>query len=116
MTTLIALKPYAHGSMIGMRSSATPIRQIIETSLSKGDALQIDFSGVEVTQSFVDELIGAIILRQGEQIMSRITLKGCSSTTQGIIRFVANDRAKQFRSMHEFAPRVQSGNSLSMAH
>ena len=115
MTMLIALKPYAHGRMIGMRSSATPIRQVIESTLSKGEALQIDFSVVEVTQSFVDELSGAIILRQGEQVMSRIALKGCSSTTQGIIRFVANDRAKQFRLKHEHSSR-QTTEEFSLAY
>lgn len=95
MTKQIALKQYAHGQMIGMRSSAVPLRQMIEETLSVGDEVAIDFSGVEVTQSFVDELIGAVILRRGPHVMSKMILKGCSLTTQGIVRFVVTDRAKQ---------------------
>lgn len=95
MTKQIALAQYAHGQMIGMRSSAIPLRQMIEDTLLVGAEVAIDFSGVEVTQSFVDELIGALILRKGPQVMSKMILKGCSRTTQGIVRFVVTDRAKQ---------------------
>lgn len=95
MTKQIALTQYAHGHMIGMRPSAVPLRKMIETSLAVGEEVAIDFSGVEVTQSFVDELIGAVILRSGVNIMSKVVLKGCSANTQGIIRFVVSDRARQ---------------------
>ncbi len=98
MITQIVLQRYAKGSMIGMRSTATPIRQLIERGLSEGHDIAINFTGVEVTQSFVDELLGAIILRRGPQVMRHVILRGCSDTTKSIIKFVTHDRADQFLS------------------
>ena len=60
MTTQIALQQHALGRMIGMRSTAVPIRKSIELALEKEQDVVIDFTGVEVTQSFIDELIGAL--------------------------------------------------------
>ena len=82
--------------MIGMRSSAVPIRHSIESALRDGQDVVVNFTGVEVTQSFVDELLGALILRDGPQIMQRLILKGCSEQTRGIVKFVATDRSEQF--------------------
>lgn len=96
MTTQIALQQHALGRMIGMRSTAVPIRKSIELALEKEQDVVINFTGVEVTQSFIDELIGALILRDGPEIMQRLILKGCSEQTRAIIRFVAADRAEQF--------------------
>lgn len=96
MTAQIALQQHALGRMIGMRSSAVPIRQSIERALDEGQEVVVNFTGVEVTQSFVDELLGALILRQGPEVMQRLILKGCSEQTRGIVKFVAADRAEQF--------------------
>lgn len=95
-TQQIALHQHALGSMIGMRSSALPIRLQIQQALDVKQEVVIDFTGVAVTQSFIDELLGALILRDGPSIMQRIILKGCSEETRGIIRFVVSDRAQQF--------------------
>lgn len=92
----IALQQHALGSMMGMRSSAVPIRLQIEQALGTGQEVVVNFSGVAVTQSFVDELLGALILRDGPSVLQKIILKGCSEETRGIIRFVASDRAEQF--------------------
>ena len=96
MTMQIALQQHALGRMIGMRSSAVPIRKTIELALEEEREVIIDFAGVEVTQSFIDELLGALILREGPEIMQRLILKGCSEQTRGIVKFVATDRAEQF--------------------
>lgn len=95
MLTHIALQQFAQGRMIGMRSSAVPIRKLIEEALLEGQEVTIDFDGVAVTQSFVDELVGAIILRHGPQVAGRLVFKGCSEDTRGIIRFVVSDRIEQ---------------------
>ena len=95
-TQQIALQQHALGSMIGTRSSALPIRLQIEQALAEGQEVVINFTGIAVTQSFVDELLGALILRDGPGVMQKIVLKGCSEETRGIIRFVASDRADQF--------------------
>lgn len=95
-TQQIALQPHALSSMIGMRSSALPIRLEIEQALGAGKEVVVNFTGVAVTQSFVDELLGALVLRDGPSVMQRIVLKGCSEEARGIIRFVVSDRAEQF--------------------
>lgn len=95
-TQQIALQQHALGSMMGMRSSALPIRLQIEQTLAAGQEVVVNFTGVAVTQSFVDELLGALILRDGPSVLQKIILKGCSEETRGIIRFVASDRAEQF--------------------
>jgi hypothetical protein len=95
-TQLIALQQHALSSMMGMRSSALPIRLQIEQALAAGQEVTVNFAGVAVTQSFIDELLGALILRDGPGVLQRIVLKGCSEETRGIIRFVASDRAEQF--------------------
>ncbi len=95
-TTQIDLQQLAIGRMIGMRSSAVRIRKTIELALEKEREVIVNFTGVEVTQSFVDELLGALILREGPEIMQRLILKGCSEQTRGIVKFVAADRAEQF--------------------
>lgn len=95
-TQQIALQQHALGSMIGMRSSALPIRLQMEQALEAGREVVVNFTGVAVTQSFVDELLGALVLRNGPQVMRRIVLKGCSEETRGIIRFVVTDRSEQF--------------------
>lgn len=96
MTTQIALQQHAIGRMMGMRSSAVPLRRTIELALEKEREVIVNFTGVEVTQSFVDELLGALILREGPKITQRLILKGCSEQTRGIVKFVAADRAEQF--------------------
>ena len=96
MTTLVELQQYAIGRMLCMRSSAIPIRKTIELALENEREVIVNFTGVEVTQSFVDELLGALILREGPEIMQRLILKGCSEQTRGIVKFVAADRAEQF--------------------
>jgi hypothetical protein len=96
MQTLINL---AAGSetvrTLGLRASATPFRKQIENQLDDGSNVVIDFSGKEATQSFVDELIGALVLRRGRTVISQITFKNCPDDVKSIIKFVINDRFQQ---------------------
>ena len=98
----IQLGQHAIGGMLGMRASAQPFRQRIERALASGCEISIDFTGVEVTQGFVDELLGALILRNGPGIMNALVLRGCSESTKAIICFVVSDRAQQ----HELAQAI----------
>lgn len=61
-----------------------------------GAEVVLDFSGISATQSFVDELIGVLILRHGPDILSRIIFKSCSDDVRAIIEFVAADRCDQY--------------------
>lgn len=96
MSTLISLMPLATGRMIGMRSKAQPVRREIESAISCGDDVVVDFSGVEATQSFVDELIGVLIFNRGPSVLESLAFKHCSGNVKAIIHFVAADRADQF--------------------
>nr|WP_288356727.1 STAS-like domain-containing protein [uncultured Pseudomonas sp.] len=80
---------------LGMRSTATPIRMKIENEISIGNAVSIDFSNKDATQSFVDELVGALVLKYGRPVLSQISFKNCSDDLKSIIRFVINDRVQQ---------------------
>ncbi|QZA98203.1 STAS-like domain-containing protein [Pseudomonas mandelii] len=83
----------------GMRASAIPYREEIERSLITGESVLIDFSGNDVTQSFVDELIGALILKNGRQVISRLAFENCTNDVKGIIKFVVHDRVRQLQKM-----------------
>lgn len=82
---------------LGMRASATPYRKEIERCLETGQSVAIDFSGKDATQSFVDELIGGLILKRGRSILSNISFRNCPDDVKSIIKFVINDRANQLK-------------------
>lgn len=96
MSTLISLMPLATGRMIGMRSKAQPVRREIESAISHGNEVVVDFNGVEATQSFVDELIGVLIFNRGPSVLQSLAFKHCSGNVKAIIQFVAADRSDQF--------------------
>jgi hypothetical protein len=83
-------------SFAGLRSAAVPVREQAAKALALGREVVFDFAGIEVTQSFVDELIGTLILRQGPEVMERLVFKSCSDDARAIIEFVATDRCDQF--------------------
>lgn len=98
LSPIVALQPHTTkaSKMLGVRSSALPLREQIESILAAGQDATIDFSGVEATQSFVDELIGVLVLAHGPSVLERVVFKGCSPTVKGILQFVVADRADQF--------------------
>lgn len=82
----------------GIRASAVPYREQIERFLATGNSVVVDFSGYDVTQSFVDELIGSLILRNGRGVFSHLIFENCSPEVKSIIRFVVQDRINQVTS------------------
>ncbi|AUY33584.1 STAS-like domain-containing protein [Pseudomonas sp. PONIH3] len=104
MQTLINLALGAESiRTLGMRASATPIRKEIERCLQEGSIIAIDFSGKDATQSFVDELIGGLILRHGRAVLGQLSFKNCSDDVKSIIKFVVNDRVHQIESERAIA-------------
>lgn len=96
MTYQVSLHSYARGRTLGIRALAVPVREEIEQALGGENDVVLDFSGVEVTQSYVDEIVGALILSRGPQVLGHLVFKGCSDESRKILRFVANDRSAQF--------------------
>jgi hypothetical protein len=79
---------------LGMRISAKHYSTQIQTALAEGSVV-VDFAGLDVTQGFVDELLGGIALKHGQEIFKRISFKGCTSDTRQIVTFVISDRLAQ---------------------
>jgi len=100
MRNQIPLKSSVEGHMASTRVSALPLRQAARELLSKGSEVILDFNGIQATQSFIDELIGALILEDGPQVLENIVFKGCSEDVEAMIRFVAADRCDQFSKAH----------------
>lgn len=96
----LQLSPLAAGRLAGFRAAAVSARQQAEDILTNGQEVVLDFAGIEVTQSFVDELVGYLILRDGPKILDRIIFKSCSSDTRAIIELVVADRADQYLKAH----------------
>lgn len=92
---------------LSRRAGASPLREEIEAKISAGETVDLDFEGVEATQSFVDELVGLIVLERGPEVLSQLRFRRCSADMKGIISFVVSDRAAQHStSPHFFAPRT----------
>ena len=86
----------------GTRSRAFEFRDQIERLLDDGnERVAISFSGVSATQSFIDELLGVLIIERGAEVAGRLAFRDCSDETKSIIRFVLNDRLDQLDEMAE---------------
>lgn len=100
MRSHITLTQYARGHLVGARLTAVPLREQVQAALAQGAEVVLDFSSVEATQSFIDELIGVLILRHGPDILERLIFKSCSDDVRAIIEFVAADRCDQYIKTH----------------
>jgi hypothetical protein len=100
MQSHIQLTNYAHGRLVGARVTAMPLREVVAHALAEGHEVVFDFSAVSATQSFIDELIGALVLRQGPDVLKRLIFKSCSDDVRAIIEFVVSDRVDQFIKAH----------------
>jgi hypothetical protein len=100
MRANITLTQYARGHLVGARSTAMPLREQVETALAEGAEIVFDFSSLGATQSFIDELVGVLILRHGPDILERLIFKSCSDDVRAIIEFVAADRCDQYIKSH----------------
>lgn len=97
MNRQILLNQHAHGHLVGSRMAAAPVREELEIALAQAGAeVVLDFSGVSATQSFIDELVGVLVLRRGPDVLSHIVFKGCSDDVRAIIEFVVADRCDQY--------------------
>lgn len=82
--------------VLGTRHSAIKFRERVGSQLETCQTVQVDFSGVFVTQSFVDELFGPLILRMGPVLLERLVFSGCSDDTRAILNLVFASRLRDF--------------------
>lgn len=95
MNTYIEMKLLASSGVVGVRATGTPVRKQIEQALNLGAEVVLDFAEVEATQSFVDEVVGLIVLERGPQVLGSLVFRNCSEDVKTIVQFVASDRAEQ---------------------
>jgi len=94
----IALGQKGHGAFIGSRSSGCRARLELQEALDHHPKVTVDFTGLRmVTQSFVDELVGVLILEYGPNILQRLEFKGCNEAIRTVIRFVVNSRTRDYQ-------------------
>jgi len=92
---------YEHAArerFLGTRFRALELRDELERLLTENQEVVLDFTGVETTQSFIDELIGVLVLEHGPKIIERLVFKSCSESMRSIINFVLGDRIEQYSS------------------
>ena len=100
MLTQLTLHPTAsgptnQGRALGSRARASALREQVEAALDAGERVVLDFDGVQATQSFVDELIGVVVLERGSAVLQSVSFKRCSTEMKGILSFVVSDRVRQ---------------------
>ncbi len=100
MRSQVLLSQYTGGHLAGARAIAKPLREKVEESLDLGMEVALNFSGISATQSFIDELIGGLILRRSPDILDRLIFKSCSEDVRAIIEFVTADRCDQYLKQH----------------
>jgi len=96
MNTIIQLESQTQAHFLGTRYSARTLRARLESALVDHNEITLDFSSMAVTQSFIDELIGALILRNGPEIVKQMVFRGCSPDVKEIIRFVIGSRSSDY--------------------
>jgi len=82
---------------LGTRIRARALREDLEPLLSRLTGVVLDFGGVEATQSFIDELIGVLVIERGPEIVEQLMFRSCSDDVKAIINFVLSDRIEQYR-------------------
>jgi hypothetical protein len=98
-----------HARFLGTRHRAKELRLDLESLLDTRGEIALDFTSFEATQSFIDELIGQLVLRRGEDFLSKVTFMGCSEEVKAIINFVVSDRLTQFRRLQSPYIRIVPG-------
>lgn len=101
--TLVAKEGNAFGSN---RYEAIPVRKQLESFLAEHGTATIDFQDIsQATQSWVDEIIGKFVLKEGATFLKRVKFQNCSPVIQDIIRFVVTDRMSDYEEQQK---RLQS--------
>ncbi|MFZ3041810.1 MAG: STAS-like domain-containing protein [Thiobacillus sp.] len=83
---------YPPHHFFGTRFIGQQMRGELEALLDRHQNVEVDFTGLNATQSFIDEMIGVLVLRYGSAILTRLAFKGCNEDIQTILHFVVSSR------------------------
>ncbi|WP_425218848.1 STAS-like domain-containing protein [Ralstonia solanacearum] len=96
MTTLHLAERSAAGRLLGSRYGALPIRDEIVALLEQHDKVALDFAGTNPTQSFVDEIIGVLVVERGPSVLKHLVFLNCNEDVKAILHFVVGDRLSEY--------------------
>lgn len=95
--------PAKEGQTFGSnRYEAIPVRKQLESFLAEHGTATIDFQYIpKATQSWVDEIIGKFVLKEGTAFLKKVKFQNCTPVVQDIIRFVVADRVRDYKARHQ---------------
>ena len=97
MQTAFSILEHTQAQYLGSRFRVRELREEVECLLAPTNEVVLDFTGMKsVTQSFVDELVGVLVLRHGPDIIQRLVFKGCAEDIKEILSFVVSSRTEDF--------------------
>ncbi len=98
MQEAFSILEHTKAQFLGSRFRARELREELEQLLGRADEVVLDFTGMKsATQSFVDELVGVLILKHGPDIIQRLVFKGCAEDIKEIIGFIVSSRTDDFK-------------------
>ena len=98
MQAAFSILEHTKVNYLGSRFRARELREELEQLLARADEIVLDFTGMKsATQSFIDELVGVLILTHGPDVVQRLVFKGCSEDIKEILSFVVLSRSEDFR-------------------
>ena len=101
MSQVIQLSERSETHFLGSRFSARDLRQELEDALVEHEQVTLDLNSTSVTQSFIDELLGVLILKNSPEFLNQIVFKNCSVDVKAILQLVASTRSDDYRKMHD---------------
>lgn len=83
--------------MLGTRDIAAPLRSQVQDALDAGQTpVCVDFEGRLVSQSFMDEFLGMLILKNGPSVLQQIVFQNCHDDVKAAIDLVASVRNRNY--------------------
>lgn len=78
------------------RQKAINVRNVLYSELSvPGHKITVDFWGdIVITQSFLDELFGVLVMDEWKEILDRFIFQNISEKNKSILKFVIGFRLK----------------------
>jgi len=93
-----SIHEHTKAQFVGSRFRERELREEPEQLLGRVDEIVLDFTGMKsATQSFVDELVGVLILKHGPDIIQRMVFKGCAEDIKEIIGFIVSSCTDDFK-------------------
>lgn len=100
MSQVIPLSDRSETHFLGTRFCARDLREELEDALVAYDQVTLDFNSTSVTQSFIDELLGVLILKNGQDFLNKIVFKNCSPDVKEILQLVVSRRSEDYKKKH----------------